>query len=516
MIHTDATIVPEPADGEGEPPVAPLSETPTAGPNRRRRAVPMLAVALAMALVGGAVALLGRAGDAGRAGSVARPVLRFAGAAGSGTDSRSEPALMPIRPTRYVHDGAWTPVGTDAVVLRISVPAVDAALVRRLAGGFGIAGEPVRTETGWTVRDAALELGLTVDQAAGSAWISVGGASSGGGATTGSPGSAGTPDQSSVPGSSGSGVAKPGAVPGGGDPTVPAPPVPSEPPVPSDPTVPAPPVPSEPPAPPVRLLSPADAEARARAMLDAAGVLGTAEWRVTVADGGVVSATVCAPNADCPTPSPGPATSRLVTFQAQRDGRDINGLAWYVELGDAGTLLGANGPLGALAPVDSYPLRAIDTAFADLQAGRTGWPGEPVPLAVTRDAASSSGAPSSGAPGTAPDNDPVVATIDRVEVAWVVVTGSIDGRNATLVVPVYRFSGTTAGSAGRLQIDVAALDPSVVQPSAPAAPGPQPKEPQPTGVEPQPAPAASTPGSPSDPGPGPGPGVPEPTWAAQP
>jgi hypothetical protein len=422
-------------------PEAPLS--PDAERPARRHGRTVLAGLLAIAVVAGGVAVLGGGGSSKRH----LPVLALGslGRSAAATDRAAEPGvLMPYRPLRYVHDGAWPALADHATVRQLRGPTLDADSVSRVAHAFGIDATPERGANGWTVTDG--NVSMQIDTSGPVPMISVydvvrGGSSSGSGGSGSGSVSGGAPDAGS-----------------GSDATIPPSPTTNLPamPVPTNQT-------------PTDLPSDDEAAARARQILDAAGVL-DGEWRTEVSDGGTAIATpACPPNAMCATPDVLlAATTRSVAFHRVIDGHDVAGLDWYVEIGDHARLLGASGPLGTLESVGDYPLRSIDAAFADVQAGRDSLGGGKVqPLSASGIASDTpTKAPTDSAPDTpidtptsAPTSTPPTAKVTDVSIELVVTDGTADGRTGRFVVPVYRFHASTAsgGVTADVTADAAAL-----------------------------------------------------------
>ena len=103
----------------------------------------------------GATAKPGQGSTTGASLPAAR--LDLASAAGVGAVAPSPgaaaPAIYPMRPTRYVLDGKLADLGPRAVVWRMNAHTVNASDVQRFASALGVGGSPVRTPSGWEVRD---------------------------------------------------------------------------------------------------------------------------------------------------------------------------------------------------------------------------------------------------------------------------------------------------------------------------------------------------------------------------
>jgi hypothetical protein len=407
----DSTTVPE----------APLEP---AAPQRRPTARLVIAVLAVAAIVaaGVGVAVHGRSSSS----AAHLPRLELTGtplASATTANARAavgalpQPALRPFFAHHYVHHGAWPAIADHANVWRLDAPSLDAATVTRLAAAFGIRAVPSHDGSTWTVHDG--DETVEVETAGVTTSVTVYRSGASGGVAGGSAGSS-TASNAPV------------LVAPGPPTTVPAPGA----------TITA----------PADLPSAADAERIARDLLDRAGVLDSkVRWDVSASDSGVVGfAASCPANADCAQPPTSSAvvTSRAVTFHPRLDGVVVDGLQWSVEIGDRGAVLGASGPLGTFAVLGSYPLRAVDRAFADLNAAQAGWPGWPMPIPM-------------GVVSPAGTPPAVAVDIDDVTLAWAVLSGRADGHDGMFVVPAYRFSGHDA-SEPSVTADEPALDPSFV------------------------------------------------------
>ncbi len=486
--------------------------------------------------VGGVVIARNQGGQAVSAGGPGGtvPVLHLLN--GSGKEGATAAALAPDR-AMYPYPGAITyrlegtlpDLGSTAPVYRTVAPAMDAGRVAGMAKAVGITGPPTKDAGGWVV--AGADRGLRVFDS-GSAWsISYGLGVEGGGGSGSSGGASGSASGVAVasPGSPGSaGADNPVAV----EPTGPA--------TPAGPatTVVPPPMPSLPPiTSPAHLPDAGGAEAAARSVLDAMGVLdGT--FRATVSDGQAMG-TAIACSSDAPCPSTPPTTvvlSRLVQFTRVVDNVPVEHLGWSVEVGDNARIERVDGMLATLEKVGAYPLRSTRAVFDDLAAGKA-FPIGPVPMmaetAVAKagvaqtDAGSSPGAiaPGEPVPGKpAPDAPmpdqpapppstgaeppvsmaPTVVVVTGASRSAALLPGTEAGRSVLYVVPAYRFVGRIEQGRSPWQTDLLALDPSTVVGDA----TPPSSEPPATGIEPSPAPMpAPAPMPMPEPMPSPAPGT---------
>lgn len=126
----------------------------------------------------------------------------------------------------------------------------------------------------------------------------------------------------------------------------------------------------EDPAPPCCAPSDAEAETIALALLGDLEVPG--EWDATAqAAAARFEAVACAPGADCTdaAPSDEQVLTRSVSLTRMLDGQAVAGLEWYVEIGAAGVVLSASGPVVELEELGDYPLRPVDEAVQALVDG---------------------------------------------------------------------------------------------------------------------------------------------------
>ena len=177
----------------------------------------------------------------------------------------AEPAIYPQQPTRYVQDGPLADLGPKAPVLRLISHDVTTGDLLAMRNALGMHATPLRTETGWELRDGEALLTVTTNRVTTVDFTSTGGASS-------------------IPGSVGSGSA--GGVGGGtsntGNPSVP--PATS-----SSTTLPRETVPSSTLPAPVDVPRADDAVNTAQVLLNGLGVLNGQQWSHAVSDVGGIA-----------------------------------------------------------------------------------------------------------------------------------------------------------------------------------------------------------------------------------
>jgi len=391
-------------------------------------------------------------------------VLRLT-AGGAGRDA-AEPAMLGPEP-QYRLVGPLPDLGANAPVARLTAPDLDAAAVARLARALGAPGEPVRSAEGFRVEGptGALEVYLGPSQASVS-W------------------SPARPDAGVGTDPSTGAGAVPGCDPSAG-------------PCPDDDTV-GRRVPEL--TPPEALPSAAEAERIARDLLATLG-LDTQGWAVEVTD--AESGVACAPAEACE-PVASVVFQRTVALRPQRNGIPVQGLDWYVTVGDRGRVESVWGSLAALEELGGYPLRTTTEAFEDLQAGRDVIGGIRA-LAEARPApdiapGEPSGPSEPGEPGAPPEPsppEPVVIDVAGVRLAHQVIEQP-DGSGA-LLVPVYEFldtDGTAVAAVVAVTRDLVRLEPPSQKTPPPTGPAPAPGEP---GEEP-PITIGPAPERPIDPG----------------
>ncbi|MCU0267638.1 MAG: hypothetical protein MUF83_03215 [Acidimicrobiales bacterium] len=392
-------------------------------------------------------------------------------------------------------------LGPSAPVYRLVAAELDATTVARWAGVFGVRGQPAQDSAGgWTVSDDAGTLSLYPDGSGG--WsVSFGPAFqdmgcaidengteqcwSSGSSGSASAGAAGSSEATTAPVTT---VVGPGSgwAPYEGQPEAPA-----------------------------DLPDEAEAEAVARDLLGALGVL-EGDWEVSVHDGTSYGVAVaCSVEADCPPAPESVMLSRSVSFTRVVDGHPVAGLVWTVEVGDGGRVASVYGVHATLEALGDYPLRTTQDAYDALVAGELTY-GGPVPAydVVTELGESGAGpsdepmfsdvresvadpvAPDSAVPDTAvPDTavpapaspettlateepiplEPVVVTVTGVELSAMLFYGVADGQPAGYVVPSYRFVGTYANGE-TFEAEVPAVDPAYVE--VPEVPVPETAPPQ--------------------------------------
>ena len=377
----------------------------------------------------------------------------------------TQPALFGPEP-RYRLAGPLPDLGSDAPVFRLTTPDLDAVAVARMARALGTAAEPARTAAGFRVEGptGTLEVSLGPSQASVS-WSPT------------------RPDAGIGTDPSTGAGAVPGCYPSAG-------------PCPDDTVgrrVPE-------PTPPEVLPSAAEAERIARDLLATLG-LDTQGWAVEVTD--AESGVACAPAEACE-PVASVVFQRTVALRPQRNGIPVQGLDWYVTVGDRGRVESVWGSLAALEELGGYPLRTTTEAFEDLQAGRDVIGGIRA-LAEARPApdiapGEPSGPSEPGEPGAPPEPsppEPVVIDVAGVRLAHQVIEQP-DGSGA-LLVPVYEFldtDGTAVAAVVAVTRDLVRLEPPSQKTPPPTGPAPAPGEP---GEEP-PITIGPAPERPIDPG----------------
>ena len=335
---------------------------------RRSRVLGVACLAAGVMVIGGCGSSSTPAGAPPRPPAAA-PKLRLAtasrGADGSARTG-AEPAIFPVRPTKYVLDGTLPDLGTSAVVWRMTPHPVTAADVAHFAAVLGVAASPVSSATGWDVVGADAQLHVftgngdaSVSYVSGAPGISGGsGGSTGsgiapdaGGAGTSAPGSPPpAPVNSATPETATPQTVTPQTVTPQTVTRKNVPPVPTPEPV----VVPTPTGPVATVAPPVGVPGAADAEQAARAVLDRLGVLAGQQWSTAVTDSGGV-AVACAVGTPCPTVPP-QVFSRTVTFAPKLDGRVVQSAGWSVTIGERARIDSLDGEWATPVSIGTYAL----------------------------------------------------------------------------------------------------------------------------------------------------------------
>lgn len=364
-------------------------------------------------------------------------VLRLtAGGAGRAT---AEPAMVGPEPV-YRLVGPLPDLGANAPVARLVAPDLDAAAVARMARALGAEAEPVRSAEGFRVEDPTGTLEITLDPSRASvSWTPA------------------TPDTGAGIDPSGGAGAVPGCDPSAG-------------PCPNDDTVER---RSPELTPPEALPSAAEAERIARDLLATLGV-DTEGWTVEVTD--AESGVACAPVEACE-PTRSVVFQRTVTLRPQRDGIPVQGLDWYVSVGDRGRIESLWGSLATLEELGGYPLRTPTEAFEDLQAGRDVIGGIRA-LAEARPApdiapGEPSGPSEPGEPGASPEPsppEPVVIEVTGVRLGFQVIAQP--DASGALLVPTYEF--LDAGGAPLVTVVAVARDLVRLEPPSQKVPPPAP------------------------------------------
>ncbi|MGA7988632.1 MAG: hypothetical protein WCB51_09570, partial [Candidatus Dormiibacterota bacterium] len=272
------------------------------------------------------------------------------------TGAAAEPAIYPQPTFTYVLDGPLANLGPEAAVRRLVGHDVTTVDLGRISGALKMRGTPLRTDTGWELRNG--DALLTVWTNSGLTAIDY---SSSGGAVA-------------VPGSVGGGSAGSAgaATPGSGNPSTAV----SSPPTTSSMTPPPTPVPTALPA-PVDVPSADAAATIAQSLLNRFGVLSGQRWTRSVGDAGGVAVS-CTPGATC-TPTPTTVTARIVTFDLVVEGVSVPDVSWSVTVGGHRSIESVSGTWARPESAGTYPLRSTQKVFGDLRAGKARYVG-PQPL----------------------------------------------------------------------------------------------------------------------------------------
>jgi hypothetical protein len=349
----------------------------------------------------------------------------------------AEPAIYPQPTFTYVLDGPLANLGPDAAVRTLVGHDVTTPDLGRIIGALGMHGAPVRTDTGWELRngDAVLTVwtnsGLTaIDYSSAGGAVAVPGSAGGGSA-----GSAG----SATPGSSNqsTGVSSPPTT----SPITPPPtPVPTALPAPVD-------VPS------------ADAAANiAQSLLNRFGVLSGQQWTQRVGDAGGVAVS-CTPGSKC-IPTPATVTARIVTFDLVVDSVSVPDVSWSVSVGEHRIIESVSGTWARPEGVGTYPLRSTQKVFGDLRAGKARYVGpQPLPAIAAPGA--------SVTPGSLPA---VVVHITGVSLGMARWDGMEKTQPVVYLLPTYRFQAHVAAGSP-YKIELLALDPATFSFVSRPAPG---------------------------------------------
>ena len=383
------------------------------------------------------------------------------------------PAMFPVRPASYVLDAPLADLGRTAPVWRLTPHAVTIAEVERFARALHLTGTPAPTPGGYALTD-------------GSSTLTFGGSADGVQVAYG-------PGAPNATGGAGAGSAGTASAPGSGAIAVP----------PNAPSISAT-VPSPPSTAAVDVPDAAHALTIARAILDGAGVLEGEQWATDVYDAGGV-AYACAVGVPCP-PIEHEVTARTVAFSLVLDGVRVRDAAlWSVTIGAHGRVDWLNGQWATPSTLGSYPLRSTSAVLDDLRHGRARYV-DPVPMMLGAGAARGSaagGAPMIAVPSPVHPLPVNPLPVDPLPMEKVHITGVSLGvarwnafqkdHMVVDLVPTYRFHVKADGQS-TYDIEVLALDPSLVDFTSPSVPVPVPTplRPAPAPVpEPAPAPAVS-------------------------
>ncbi len=449
--------------------------TPVDRESRSRGPLRMIAALSATVIAAGAIAIAVNRDDA----APPRLALATMGSAAEGASARASlTADMSMAAGRvtYVVDGTLPALADHGPVWKLVGVPVDQERVSTWARLLHIDGN-VRSLNadggrGWEVSDSdgSLSVGVTdqgtwvsmsagvFEASPGSAGDSTSESSSGRISSDGSP-SAGATD-GSTGSDSGCGVAGEPESQVGTDTQTPTPSFPgevSEPPAPDaantcivDPSIVSTPISEIPSAVPVDLPSAEAAKTIAREALTSMGVL-DGEWSFTVNDGGAVSVateSVCGPAVDCAAPQTEEyVISRSVSAKRVVEGTPVDGLEWYVEVGDRGAITSLNGQLVSLERVGEYGLRSPEDALDQLESdGGSGGPvalGAPEPAIAIDCGDPASTCPSAPCPELCPEQPPITVLVTDVALGAQIWFGGEPSAPTQYVVPMYRFTGHT-------------------------------------------------------------------------
>ncbi len=359
------------------------------------------------------------------------------------------PAIYPQRPTRYVLDNPLADLGPKAPVLKLIGHDVTTGDLLAMSSALGMHATPLRTETGWELRDGEALLTVSTNRVTTVDFTRTGGTGS-------SPGSVG----SGSAGGAGSGTSNTG------NPSVPPATSPST-------TLPRETVPSSTLPAPVDVPSADDAVNTARVLLSSLGLLNGQQWSHGVSDVGGIAVS-CRPDTEC-NPTPSPVTARMVTYDLAVNGVQVPSVSWSVTIGEHRRVESVSGTWAQLASVGTYALRSTQNVFDDLQSGHAQYVG-PQPLAATAQLTATT-----------------VTTAIEVHVTGVALglarwEGVSDTQTVAYLVPTYRFHAKVAGGSP-YDIELLALDPASFAIVAPTATGGSTSSQPSSSVVPQPAPA---------------------------
>jgi len=373
------------------------------------------------------------------------------------------PALYPQQPTRYVLDGPLTNLGPEAPVLKLISHDVTTAELGTMSSALGMHATPVRTDTGWELRDGEALLTVTTSGVTSVDYTSTGGTgSSPGSVGSGSAGAAGS--ATSGPGNPSTGV------------SAPAPPV-VPPATSSSTTLPLETVPSTTVPAPVDVPRADDAMNMAQALLDGLGVLNGQQWSHDVSDVGGIAVS-CAPGVECSS-TPSPVTARTVTYDLVVNGVQVPSVSWSVTIGEHRRVESVSGTWAQPASVGTYALRSTQNVFNDLQGGHAQYVG-PQPLAATA-------SPDATTVTTNPSQT-IEVHITGVALGLARWEGLDHSQTVVYLVPTYRFHAQVKGGSP-YDIELLALDPASFSIVAPPTTGGPTTSQTSSSVVPQPAPA---------------------------
>jgi len=358
------------------------------------------------------------------------------------------PAIYPQQPTRYVLDGPLADLGPKAPVLKLIGHDVTTGDLLAMSSALGMHATPLRTETGWELRDGEALLTVTTNRVTTVDFTSTGGTGSG-------PGSVG----SGSAGGAGSGTSNTG------NPSVPPATSPST-------TLTRETVPSSTLPAPVDVPSADDAVNTAQVLLSGLGLLNGQQWSHAVSDVGGIAVS-CAPDIEC-NPTPSPVTARTVTYDLAVNGVQVPSVSWSVTIGEHRRVESVSGTWAQLASVGTYALRSTQNVFDDLQGGHAQYVG-PQPLAATAQPTATTSA--------TPAIEVHIAGVALGLARW---DGVSDAQTVAYLVPTYRFHARVAGGSP-YDIELLALDPASFAIVAPTATGGSTSSQPSSSVAPQPA-----------------------------
>jgi len=349
----------------------------------------------------------------------------------------AEPAIYPQQAVTYVLDGPIANLGPVAAVRKLVGHDVTAADLVAISRALGMHGTPLRTDTGWELRNS--DTVLTVSTNGGATSIDY---SRNGGAVA-IPGSAGG-------GSTGSGGS---ATPGSGTQSTRVSTPPTISPIAPPPTA----APTSVAA-PVDVPSASDALRIAQSLLDSLGVLSGQQWSHEVSDAGSIAVS-CTAGMAC-TPTPAAVSARMVTYELVVAGVSVPDASWSVTIGEHRSIESVSGTWARPESAGTYRLRSTQKVFDDLRSGNAWYPGpQPLPAIAAPGA--------SVTPGSLPA---IVVHITGVSLGMASWDGFENGQSVVYLLPTYRFHAHFIDGSP-YEIELLALDPGRFTFVAPPTPG---------------------------------------------